>query len=184
MLCKHCWKSSEVQKIKVNPQKCFVCCILSAIKKVIQKASKSAMNQRFWRSIPGDGGYVFMLFVAALSEECVEISTLKIVRSTCCEFHYKIIEISSWIHTTLENTQTKTHTRDLCCVGLFFFLFYFSCVCRNVTGQWPWIPLFLPIPPHLLPCLLSLSRTRYCCMQWTLGTVNCEINISSFVFCL
>lgn len=47
------------------------------------------------------------------------------------------------------------------------FQFLFLCVCRNVTGQWPWIPLF-PVIPLSTPLSLAPATVFYfiCSFCW------------------
>lgn len=62
--------------------------------------------------------------------------------------------------------QKKKNTRFMRC---FFriFQFLFLCVCRNVTGQWPWIPLF-PVIPLSTPLSLAPATVFYfiCSFCW------------------
>lgn len=85
-------------------------------------------------------------------------------KAKCYEFNYKIIEISSWIHTL--KYKKKKNTRFM---RSFFriFQFLFLCVCRNVTGQWPWIPLF-PVIPLSTPLSLAPATVFYfiCSFCW------------------
>jgi len=119
----------------LNHWKCFRVLHFKCQQKVIQKVRPLMLNRwisnfggQFGQIFPGNAWKFFRLWKTAPP-------------SNCYEFNYKIIEISSWIHTW----KYKKHTRFMCCLvrGVFFLFF---CVCRNVTGQWPWIPLFPPIP--------------------------------------